>query len=52
MSLQAKPGSLKFLEENPDEIGDDVEKDKVKAEPEEEKDGSDDDGAANSSLIK
>lgn len=40
------------VEENPDEVGDDVEKDKVKAEAEEEKDGSDDDGAANSSLIK
>jgi len=37
-------------EENPDEVGDDVEKDKVKAEPEEEKDSDDD--AANSTLIK
>lgn len=39
------------MEENPDEIGDDTEKDKVKAEPEDEKDGSDDE-AGTSSLIK
>eukprot|EP00931_Biecheleriopsis_adriatica_P089853 TRINITY_DN63928_c0_g1_i1.p1 TRINITY_DN63928_c0_g1~~TRINITY_DN63928_c0_g1_i1.p1 ORF type:complete len:775 (-),score=197.00 TRINITY_DN63928_c0_g1_i1:108-2186(-) len=38
-------------EENPDELGDDVEKDKVKEEPEEDEEKDDDEGAT-SSLIK